>query len=110
MRRLPGPPGLAILSIILTVISIPAGGIFSFWAYRVPAALLLPAPYPGWTVLIAATALWCAGLVCAIAAVARKRSAVSRLAMFLALSAPLLVVASAAAIFLAALHGHPFTF
>lgn len=101
---------LPVISIILAAISIPVGGILSFWAYRLPDALLLPAPYTGWTVFILATTLWCISLVCAIIAVVGKRSAVSQLALFLALSTPVLVIALATAIFMIGLNDHPFTF
>jgi hypothetical protein len=101
---------LPVISIILTAISMPVGGILSFWTYSLPDTLLLPAPYTGWTVFIIATTLWCISLICAIIAVIRKRSAVSKLALFLTLSAPILVIALATAIFMIALNDHAFTF
>jgi hypothetical protein len=101
---------LQIISIILTAISILAGGIFSFSAYSLPESLLLPAPYRGWTVFITAAGLWCVGLVCAIIAHTRRRSAVSRLALALAVLAPVLVISLATAVFLIALNDHPFVF
>jgi hypothetical protein len=105
-----GSPLLAVISIILTAASVPIGGILSFWTYSLPDKLLLPAPYTGWTVFIIATILWCIGLICAIGAVIGKPSAISKLALLLALSAPVLVIALATAIFMIALHNHPFTF
>jgi hypothetical protein len=101
---------LPIISIILTASSIPIGGILSFWTYSLPVKLLLPAPYTGWTVFIIAAILWCIGLICAISAVISKPSAMSKLALLVALSAPILVIALATAIFMMALHNHPFTF
>lgn|SRR5258708_4922529 len=101
---------LPVISIILTAISIPVGGILSFWAYSLPNTLLLPAPYTGWSVFIAATTLWCISLVCAITAGIRGRSTLSKLALWLNLSAPILVIALATVIFMIGLNNHPFTF
>lgn len=110
VREASGPQLLPVISIIFTAISIPAGGILSFWTYSLPDRLLLPAPYTGWTVFIVATILWCIGLICAIIAINRKRSAIGKLALVLSLSAPILVVTLAAAIFMIGLNDHPFTF
>lgn len=101
---------LPVISIILTAISIPVAGILSFWTYNLPTVLLLPAPYTGWTVFIAATTLWCISLVCATTAGIRGRSTLSKLALWLNLSAPILVIALATAIFMIGLYDHPFTF
>lgn len=101
---------LPIISIILTVISIATGGILSFWTYSLPGALLLPAPYTGWTVFIMATILWCVSLMCAISAVIGKRSIISMSAFISALSAPIFVLALATVVFLIGLSNHPFTF
>lgn len=98
------------ISIILTAASIPVGGILSFWTYSLPVKLLLPAPYTGWTVFVIGTILWFTGLICAISAVIRKPSAISKVALLLSLSAPVLVMALATAILMIALHSHPFTF
>lgn len=99
---------LPVISIILTATSITADGILSFWTYRLPEALLLPAPYTSWTVFITATVLWCVSLACAIAAIASERSPISKGAFIFALSAPLCVLALAIAIFLLGLRHHPF--
>lgn len=104
------PRVLPVISIILTAISIPVAGILSFWTYSLPAILLLPAPCTGWTVFIAATTLWCIGLLCAAYAAIRRRSTLSKLALWLNLSAPVLVIALATAILMIGLNDHPFTF
>jgi hypothetical protein len=101
---------LPVVSIILTAASVPIGGFLSFWAYSLPAPLLLPAPYTGWTVFIAAAILWCLGLVSAVASIVRKRSSISGLALLLALLAPILIIAVAAAVLLIGLNDHAFSF
>jgi hypothetical protein len=98
---------LPVISIILTAISIPSAGILSFWTYSLPTVLLLPAPYTGWTVFIAATILWCISLVCATSAGIRRKAALSKLALWLNLSAPILVIALATAVFMIGLNDHP---
>src|SRR5260370_23792194 len=110
MREAARPQLLAVISIVLSATSIPVGGILTFWTYSLPDTLLLPAPYTGWTVFIIAVILWCISLICAIIAVIKKRSAITKLALFLTLSAPILVIALATAIFMVALNDHAFTF
>lgn len=110
IREASSPELLPVISIILTAISVPVGGIVSFWTHSFPDKLLLPAPYTGWTVFIIGATLWCVSLICAIVAITRRRSTVSKVSLFLALSAPILVLALATAIFMTALNGHAFTF
>jgi hypothetical protein len=95
---------LSVVSITLAAISLPMGGILSFWAYSLPNALLLPAPYTGWTVFIVAATLWCISLVCAISAVSKKRSAVGVTALVLVLVTPLFVIAIATVYFMLSLN------
>lgn len=106
----PGTQLLPVVSIVLSAVSVLGGGVASFWAYSMPRALLLPAPYTGWTVFMAAATLWFAGLLCGVAAVSRKRSAASWTALLLTLAAPVLVVALAILTLLIGLNGHAFVF
>jgi hypothetical protein len=57
-----------------------------------------------------ATLLWSLSLMFAIVAITRRRSAVSMTALFVALSAPIAVLALATGTLIAGLSDHAFTF